>query len=372
MPVRYLDPNSDAKSEWTEAPVGPAWSALDDGTRQPSTPDTSDNINTPTTGQLSRQDLTTFTLASGEVVTQVKGWFYCETGATGSMVVSFQGPITTISLTVAAGSSAAWRSITYTGSLTQANLDALQLQAQSVTTGATRKVHAMYAEVTTTLTYTDSGAGTINLSGSGTERKSYIDSGSGSVTASGSGSDQRVAADSGGGALAISGSGAERREFADSGSGVISLAGSGSGESVRADEGSGSVSVAGVGSEAAVHSQTSTGTITLNGSGSESFGNEHHDSGSGTISLGGSGMGSTTHTGQGSGQILITGSGLEAGGVEATAGRVTLTFSSPSPLSLATVNVVGLAHESRSAIDIAESTEAALDARPVTDLELST
>lgn len=334
MPVRLLDPNADAKADWTEVPVGAAWAVLDEGTRQPSTPDTSDYISSATNGQISRQDCGTFTLASGETITSLKAWFYCETGATGTIVLSLQGYTGSPTTTVPAGSSPAWFSVTDTSHpLNQSQLDAIQAQAQTVTTGSTRKVHAAYIEVQTSLVYNDSGSGAISLSGGGADGKSGSDLGGGSVTASGSGSGQRVASDVGSGGLTASGEATEGRQFTDSPLGTVSLGGSASDSrsssdslggaigvsglasegSERADAVTGVVSLAGTAAEAAICSQSATGTIVLGGLGSESYevANEHNDSRGGTILLEGVGSEAVSRSSSTSGQVGLSGLRVE-------------------------------------------------------------
>lgn len=154
--------------------------------------------------------------------------------------------------------------------------------------------------------YTDSGSGTITLSGTGTESSTNTDSGTGTITFSGTSTEDyqppasvpvrsrgrpnpawpftpaRVAGavtaaaavvytDSGSGTITLSGSGTDSLVFTNSGTGTIVLSGTGLESFVHASSGSGTITLSGAGTITHVYSDFSSGTITLSGTGTETF-----------------------------------------------------------------------------------------------------
>lgn len=103
----------------------------------------------------------------------------------------------------------------------------------------------------TSVTYTDSGSGTITLSGSGSESQTHTASGSGTVT--------------------LSGARAETQTHTGSGTGTITLSGTGTQSASHTATGAGTVTLAGAFSQAQTHSASGTGTVTLSGSGFDEF-----------------------------------------------------------------------------------------------------
>jgi hypothetical protein len=153
LPSYILRPDADAKADWTEDAVGTAFSKLDEAITQPTAPVTgSDRITSATAGQICQVDCTTITLAGGETVIQVKAWFYGSTPVGGSIIITSSisgGGDLGDPVTIPSNSPAGWYSQTYTGSLTQAQVNGLQLKMQNVASVATSEIDAAYIELTT-------------------------------------------------------------------------------------------------------------------------------------------------------------------------------------------------------------------------------
>lgn len=132
----------------------------------------------------------------------------------------------------------------------------------------------------------DSGSGTITLSGSSSESASASDSQSGTVTLGGSSSESASFADAKSGSVTLSGSSTESASFADTASGSVTFSGSTVESFSGSDSGSGTFTLSGSWTESFVASDSSSGTFTLGGSGVESFG--YVDSSFGTITVSGS------------------------------------------------------------------------------------
>lgn len=151
MPVYYLRPNNDSKAGWTEDPAGTAWSALDDDVLQPTAPTTgSDRVTTSTNAAITTQDLTTFTLGANETVVRANLWVYgkAATGCYWSAIL-FSG-VTGKTSAVQTSTSFGWVTSTYAGSLTQSEIDALNVSiTSSIAGGLTVEVDAVYVEVET-------------------------------------------------------------------------------------------------------------------------------------------------------------------------------------------------------------------------------
>lgn len=156
MPSYLLRPNGDtAKVDWTEDPVGPAFSTQNDAVTQPTAPTTGSNrITSATAGHICQLDVGTAVLVPGERVTQVRMWAYATTPVGGTInivgAISGGGDLGS-SFTIPSNSAFGWFSQTYNGTLTQTQVDALQVKAQNVASVATSEIDAMYLEVTTVL-----------------------------------------------------------------------------------------------------------------------------------------------------------------------------------------------------------------------------
>ena len=153
MPRYVLRPNADVKSDWTEDPVGTAWSVLDDSVEAPTAPTTgSDRITVASTGKTSAQGVGTFTLGGSERVVAARAWVY-------GKATAVVGQNYTVQLYDGAGAAAlantgytsasfGWQSATYIGSLTQAKIDALEVRIISVG-GSALEADAAYIEIVT-------------------------------------------------------------------------------------------------------------------------------------------------------------------------------------------------------------------------------
>lgn len=100
-------------------------------------------------------------------------------------------------------------------------------------------------------TYTDSGSGTITLSGSATESKVGADSRTGTLTLSGSRSEARITVNTASGTVSLSGTKQSATIFSDGATGTINLSGSaveGHGR-LFFDTASGTVSISGTASD---------------------------------------------------------------------------------------------------------------------------
>lgn len=154
MATYLLRPNGDGKAGWTEDPVGPAWSTLDDVVTQPTAPTTgSDRITSAANGDVCTPDFTTATIPAGESVASVTIWVYGITPGTRNFTVQLQQGGTALSalLFTFPISTTGWVSgvSTATGPVSQAIIDGLQVQLQSGSGSGTVEADAVYLEVTT-------------------------------------------------------------------------------------------------------------------------------------------------------------------------------------------------------------------------------
>jgi hypothetical protein len=160
VPTYTLRPNADVTSQWTVSGPATAWEALDEAITQPTTPSPlTDRIVTGTLNQVTEVALDTTTLAGGETVDSVTVWVFSDRsgGTTVQGTAQLFTGATAKGSTVNLGSPAtgSWKSVVYTGSLTQGELDDLRIRFVC-TTGAVANVRAMraYAEVATTTSAT--------------------------------------------------------------------------------------------------------------------------------------------------------------------------------------------------------------------------
>src|SRR5215213_10364154 len=108
---------------WTVLPGGTIDSVLDDNVLSPVAPSTTDdyiheNGNGPVAFEVGLSDVT---LRGGENVTSVKSWGYARTGDARTLDVDLRhGTTVLVSGTWPANTAAQWLSMTYTGTLTQA------------------------------------------------------------------------------------------------------------------------------------------------------------------------------------------------------------------------------------------------------------
>ena len=148
-------PNSTITAgSWTVAPGGTIDSVLDDNVLSPTAPSTSgDHISENGNGPVGFEvGLTSAALRSGENVVSVTGWMFGDTGDARTLDADLRTGATVLaSGSWAAGLPSGWRSLGYSGSLTQAQLDDLRQAATLQGSGASSvtRLYAAYAEVTT-------------------------------------------------------------------------------------------------------------------------------------------------------------------------------------------------------------------------------
>lgn len=159
MAVEVLRPNADVVGDWTKSDilVLTAWEHIDDAVLDPANARTNgdgDHLTSSTAGQETEVGVGTFALPSGNTVSAARLKAFCAGGTkrgidvrllTGATVLA--GPIR-----VAAGSAEAWTTLTYSGSLTQAQIDDLRAELVCVSTAggggaAAVTVYAAYIEV---------------------------------------------------------------------------------------------------------------------------------------------------------------------------------------------------------------------------------
>ena len=131
MATDFIDPNADGTAQdWTAYPSTPAWDCINDGVRQPTSVDSS-YIESSTDAYASEFNFTTLTVAS---VSSVVVWVYHMDGGADSTVIGVQ---------IYMGGSwqtqqnlphnlDGWDSLTFNGTWTQADLNALQVRVISV------------------------------------------------------------------------------------------------------------------------------------------------------------------------------------------------------------------------------------------------
>src|SRR5687767_1394279 len=147
-------PNATVANGWTVVPAGTADSVLDDNVLSPAAPSTAtdfvqENGNGPVAVEVA---LGNVALRGGENVTSVKSWAYASTGDLRTLDSELRHGVTVLaSGTWPSGVSAMWQSLTYTGALTQVQLDDLRQRRVLQGSGAstTSFVYAGYAEVHT-------------------------------------------------------------------------------------------------------------------------------------------------------------------------------------------------------------------------------
>ncbi len=164
MATALLRPDADVSNAWTVTDGGSttAWQVTDDAVTQPTAPGTASDFIRATTQVAST---VTFEAGVGTVpiveVQSAQVWLY--TGATGVVVANctyslFKGSTSLASVTQAVDAAAGWISATYTGALTQAEVDDLRIKGvTSAGTSGSWTVYAAYVE----LTYTPKAAPTI-------------------------------------------------------------------------------------------------------------------------------------------------------------------------------------------------------------------
>lgn len=151
MATYTLQPNADQKADGTEVPSGSAFDRVNDGTSYPTVPDTStDYIDLTATSQISRWDLTTQTLAGGEVVVSARVFVYLSTtGGLSARIHLRTGGDTLLQIDIPAGTAGAWYRKNVLWTLTQSQVDALNIQVQAITGSGTARIYSAYTELYT-------------------------------------------------------------------------------------------------------------------------------------------------------------------------------------------------------------------------------
>lgn len=152
MATHILRPNADSKAAWTEDPVGNAFDVLDDNVTYLDTPTTgSDRITTTGSGQQCVMGFTTFTIGN-QTVSTVTLWVYGKAVDSSNyydFTITTPSGSTITTSTPYTSSSFGWHSVTYRGSLTQADLDGIGTTINSTGATGTREIDAVYMEVVT-------------------------------------------------------------------------------------------------------------------------------------------------------------------------------------------------------------------------------
>jgi len=145
--IAYLDPNGDGTPlQWTPVPSGTHYTTIDDGVRQPDTPDITDYITLNVNG------VDTYNMSSIPSISSVSSitiWAYgLVPGAPGFIYGNiYIGGAWQSAQSFNFSTSGSWQSITFTGTWTQADLDALQVQIGCggiIGSGPARYIYSLY------------------------------------------------------------------------------------------------------------------------------------------------------------------------------------------------------------------------------------
>lgn len=156
MATEILRPNADVVNAWSKSSGTTSWGALDDAVTDPTDASTSGDgvrIFSSTAGQESEVAVATFTLGT-DTVSAVRAKVFAGGGAKRGIDIRLLHGATQLGNTLSLGASAAdaWYTITYTGSLTQAQIDDLRIEFVCVSTAggggaSAADVFAAYVEV---------------------------------------------------------------------------------------------------------------------------------------------------------------------------------------------------------------------------------
>ena len=153
MAIYTVRGTADYKAQWTETPVGPAWSALDDTAKEPSTPDLTDYITSVATpGSACQLNLADLTLAHGERIASVVAWAYghASTSNTISLYFTDASGVSLNTGTVYSSTSDGWFQNAIDGRLLdQTKLNALGIGVNCNGSSTGSRIYAMYAEILT-------------------------------------------------------------------------------------------------------------------------------------------------------------------------------------------------------------------------------
>ena len=158
----FIDPNGDGTNiEWTPTPGGTHYTTVDGGTRQPTTPsagELADYVSETLHGDRDEYDYTTITVDPTAGWTSVTVWTYGRyTEGGGAPTLHIGGNIYVGAAWQTEGDfghlngSDSWKSLTWSGTWTQADLDAFQTRLRiDDIEGGTGKIYEMYAAITYT------------------------------------------------------------------------------------------------------------------------------------------------------------------------------------------------------------------------------
>ena len=158
----FIDPNGDGTNGgWTVVPSGTAYTTVDEATRQPTTPTTSDYVQSAANNN-ANLFLQMSTIANVATVSSITVWAYHNDGSNGQITFALTDATESTvygSTNFTQRSTVGWGSVTISGlSLTQTQLDGLRMRFNTTKNGggqpATISLYATYADVT----YTSSGS----------------------------------------------------------------------------------------------------------------------------------------------------------------------------------------------------------------------
>lgn len=153
----FIDPNADGSigTAWAATPTGTRYTTIDDGVRQPDTPNTADYISVGS-GNVNVTFMQMSTLSQVTEVTSIQLWIYHTNGLNGQVVAGLYDNAETTQYgseqtfaAVPLGN--AWGSVTFSGlSLSQSQLDGLRVRFRATKqtgAGSTLRIYAMYGVV---------------------------------------------------------------------------------------------------------------------------------------------------------------------------------------------------------------------------------
>lgn len=166
MATAILRPNADVTTGWTTTPGAQStFDMLDDVVTQPTAPSTASDFITSTTTATFEVALETVSVSA---VSQAVLWVYSDASLTGANTVYaiYKGATSIASFTISVSQAAAWNSVTYSGSLTQAEVDDLRIRGtDSTAITGTFNAYAAYVELTYTPTAAVATGGTATMMG---------------------------------------------------------------------------------------------------------------------------------------------------------------------------------------------------------------
>lgn len=149
----YVDPNGDVSVAWNPTPASTHYTAVDEGARQPSTSsplDLTDYVGSATISAVETFSMSTLTGVSS--VSNITVWAYGEHNAgpnDATPNIYMAGAWTTSVAKFGLTDAPVWKSVSFDGNWSQADLDAMQIKLViSQVTGGPARVYETYAVVT--------------------------------------------------------------------------------------------------------------------------------------------------------------------------------------------------------------------------------